>query len=343
MGLKTATIRDVARLAGVGLGTVSRVLNASPGVSEATRQRVLAAIDELNFVPNPAARKLSAGRTLNIAVIAPFFTRPSIIERLRGIENRLSKSEYNLTLFNVDTPQRRDACIREVPRGDRVDGMILLSLPPLDDDLPYLAKTTIPIVLVDANHPSLSLLNRVIVDDIAGGRLATQHLIEQGHQRIGYVSDFLETPFNFTSSRFRYEGYHQALSSAGVEYRPEYHAQGEHGRQEACLLALRMLTLPERPTAIFAASDTQAMGVLQAAQELGLRIPNDLSLVGYDDIEVAEYLGLTTVRQQLFYSGWRGVELLLSLLENQPTQPVCEIMSTELIIRKTTSSVRVIP
>ncbi|MCU0488619.1 MAG: LacI family transcriptional regulator [Anaerolineales bacterium] len=341
--MKTATIRDVARLAGVGLGTVSRVLNASPGVSEATRQRVLAAIDELNFVPNPAARKLSVGRTLNIAVIVPYFTRPSFIERLRGIESRLSKSEYNLTLFNVETPQRRDACIREVPRGDRVDGMILISLPPRDDDLPYLAKTSIPIVLVDANHPSLFLLNRVIVDDIAGGRLATQHLIELGHQRIGYISDLLETPFNFTSSRFRYEGYRQALNSAGLEFRPEYHAQGEHGRHEACLLALRMLTLPERPTAVFAASDTQAMGVLQAAQELGLRIPEDISLVGYDDIEVAEYLGLTTIRQQLFSSGWRGMELLLSLLENQPHQPVCETMPTELIIRKTTSPIRVIP
>ncbi len=341
--MKTATIRDVAKLAGVGLGTVSRVLNASAGVSEVTRQRVLAAIDELNFVPNPAARKLSVGRTLNIAVIVPFFTRPSFIERLRGIESCLSKSAYNLTLFNVETPQRRDTCIREVPRGDRVDGMILLSLPPRDDDLPYLAKTSIPIVLVDANHPSLFLLNRVIVDDIAGGRLATQHLIELGHQRIGYISDLLETPFNFTSSRFRYEGYRQALHSAGLEYRPEYHAQGEHGRHEACLLALRMLTLPERPTAIFAASDTQAMGALQAAQELGLRIPEDLSLVGYDDIEVAEYLGLTTIRQQLFSSGWRGVELLLSLLENQPHQPVCETMPIELIVRKTTSPIRVIP
>jgi len=117
-----------------------------------------------------------------------------------------------------------------------------------------------------------------------------QHLIDLGHRRIGYISDILETPFNFTSSKDRLAGYLQALEAAGILFQPDYHLQGEHGRYEAFLMAIRMLSMQVRPTAIFAASDTQAMGVLQAARQLELRVPQDLSVIGYDDIEVAEYL-----------------------------------------------------
>lgn len=339
-GAKTVTIREVARRAGVGLGTVSRVLNDSPSVRGVTRQRVLDAIAELHYTPNPTARKLSIGRTLNIAVIVPFFTRPSFIERLRGIEHVLAGSEYDLIIYNVETSERRDACIREIPRRDRVDGVIILSLSPRDDDIPHLQRADIPIVLVDANHPFLSTFNRVIVDDVCGGRIATQYLIDLGHRKIGFISDTLETPFNFTSSKFRLEGYQQALQSAGIPFRADYHAQGNHGRHEAFLMAIQMLSIIDRPTAIFAASDTQALGVLQAARELGLRVPEDLSLMGYDDIEIAEYLGLTTMRQLLYKSGQRGMELLLSIMDQPAISPVCEVLPGELIVRSTTAPYR---
>lgn len=334
--MTTVTIREVAKKAGVGLGTVSRVINDSPQVSEATRQRVLDVIAELNFRPNPTARRLSKGKTLTVAVITPFFTRPAFIERLRGIENTLSESDYDLNIYNVETVVRRDECMRHIPRRDRADGIIILSLSPRDEDLPFLQRSEVPIVLVDANHPSLSSLNRVIVDDVAGSRAATQHLIDLGHRRIGYISDLLDNPFNFTSSRDRYLGYRQALEAAGIPFRPEYHGQKEHGRYEARVLAEQMLALPVRPTAIFAASDTQAMGVLEAARNAGLRVPEDLSVIGYDDIEIAEYLGLTTIRQMLYESGQIGVELLLDILEGLNAAPVCRVLPTELIVRETT-------
>ncbi len=332
-----ATIRDVAKRAGVGLGTVSRVINKSSQVSEATRERVESVIAELNFVPSPTARRLSLGKTLTLAVIVPFFTRPAFVERLRGIENTVAESEYDLILYNVETPEKRDAYFRDVPHRERADGVLIISLSPRDMDVARLAHADVPVVLVDANHPSLNSLNRVIVDDVAGGRMAVQHLINLGHRRIGYISDLLENPFNFTSSRDRYQGYRQALAAAHVAFRAEYHRQGEHGRYEARRLATQLLSLPDRPTAIFAASDTQAMGVLEAARDADLRVPDDLSVVGYDDIEVAEYLGLTTIRQLLFESGKRGVELLLETLESPPTKPVCEVMPTELIVRATTA------
>src|SRR4029078_1509954 len=146
------TIRDVARRAGVGLGTVSRVLNHSPLVNEVTRTRVEQAVAELDYIPNPAARGLPRGRTNTIAVIVPFFTRPSIIERLRGVENTLVQTEYDLIVYNVETPARRYQFIREVPRGGRVDGFLVISLPPHQADVAYLAKANVPVVLVDAHH-----------------------------------------------------------------------------------------------------------------------------------------------------------------------------------------------
>ena len=328
------TIRDVAKRAGVGVGTVSRVLNDHPSVREPTRQKVLKAIAELDYSPNLLARRLSLGKTLNIAVVIPFFTRPSCVGRLRGVEYALADSEYDLVLFNVETAARRDACFRDIPRQERVDGLLIISLSPRDEDVERFLQAGVPTVLLDARHPRLS---RTVTDDVAGGRLATQHLIDLGHCRIGYVSDPLENPFNFVSSRDRYEGYRRALDEADIPFRPEYHRQGEHGRKEARENALILLSLPDPPTAIFAASDTQAIGVLEAAQETGLRVPEDLSIVGYDDIEVAEFLHLTTMRQPLFVSGVQGVELLIESIAAPPSSPRRVVLPFELVVRGTTA------
>ena len=332
------TIRDVAKQAGVGLGTVSRVLNNSPSVSEHTRQRVLDTIAELNFSPNPIARRLSLGKTLTIAVITPFFTRPAFVERLRGVESSLAESEYDLIIYNVETPERRDVCFREVPHSDRVDGVLILSLNPRDADVGYLEAADVPVVLVDANHPSLPDYSHIVVDDVAGGRCATEHLLALGHRRIGFVGDRVDERFNFTSSPDRERGYCEALEAAGIEVRPDFIGRGLHGRYEARRQAQTMLQLAGRPTAIFAASDTQAMGVLEAARTLDLRVPEDLSVIGYDDIEIASFLGLTTIRQLLHESGQRGVELLLDALQNPEAAPVCEDMPSELVVRTTTAA-----
>jgi LacI family transcriptional regulator len=333
----STTIRDVAKRAGVGLGTVSRVLNNSPLVSEKTRQRVLETIVDLDYSPSPIARRLSTGKTQTIAVITPFFTRPAFVERLRGIESSLVESTYDLIIYNVETPERRDACFAEVPRSERVDGLLIVALNPRDADIPQLQSADLPIVLLDANHPSLTFFNRVIVDDVAGGRAATQHLIDLGHRRIGFIGDLLDIRFNFTASPDRYLGYRQALDRAGIPFVPDYYALGIHGRFEARQLAAEMLSLATPPTAIFATSDTQAMGVIEAARDAGIAVPDQLSIVGYDDIEIAEFLGLTTVRQLLFESGERGVQLLLRALADPQAEPCCEVMQTELVIRATTA------
>jgi len=328
------TIRDVARQAGVGVGTVSRVLNNSPLVSEVTRRKVLAVIAELDYRPSPVARSLSSGRTRTIGVIAAFFTRPAFVEKLRGVEAVLAQSQYDLVLFNVETPAQRDEYFRSVPRRERVDGLIVISLPPDDHDVTRFRQAGIPILLVDTRHPALS---HVVIDDVAGGRMATQHLIDLGHRRIAFVGDVVNTPFRFTSSRDRYQGYCEALAQAGIPVRSEYYKQGPHGRHVAHRLTEELLALPDPPTAIFAASDTQAMGVMEAARAAGFRVPEDLSIVGYDDIEVAPYLGLTTVHQPMYQMGMRGVELLLEVVEEPKDGPVVEVLPVELVVRSSTA------
>jgi DNA-binding LacI/PurR family transcriptional regulator len=333
MSATSVTIRDVARQAGVGVGTVSRVLNDNPFVSESTRERVMLAIQELDYRPSPIARRLSLGKSLTIAVIAPFITRPSVVERLRGIEYGLSLSGYDLVLYNVETPLRRNTCFVDVPRRARVDGLILISLPPSDEDVHRFYHSGVPAVLVDAPHPAL---NRVVIDDVEGGRKAVCYLLDLGHRRIGFIGDTLDNPFHFVSSRYRLQGYHQALTEAGLPLVPEYQAQADHGREPAREAARWMLDLPEPPTAIFVASDTQAIGVLELARDVGLHIPRDLSVMGYDDLEVAEYLRLTTINQPLFATGLMGVELLMEAIE-QPQMDCRQItLPTELVVRGTT-------
>lgn len=328
------TIRDVAKKAGVGVGTVSRVLNESTAVSAATRQKVLAVIDELEYSPSPIARRLSLGRTMTIGVIAPFFIRPSYIERLRGVEAVLADTEYDYIIYNVETVERRDACFRNLSSEERVDGLLLMTLPPTDEEVDRFQKADLPVVLVDGPHARVS---HVMVDNIAGGHLATKHLIERGHCKIGYISDLLQdSPFGFLPVANRYQGYRNALAEAGIEFRPEYHRQGELSRREARRLALELLTLPDPPTAIFAYSDTQAFGVLRAAQDLKLEVPGQLSVIGYDDIEISEFLHLTTIRQHLYDSGVKGAELLLNEISQAPAQPEEVLLPTTLVERDST-------
>ncbi len=333
----SVTIRDVAKKAGVGLGTVSRVLNQSPQVSDGTRQRVQDVIDELDYSPNPIARKFSLGKTLTIAAVIPFFTRPSAVGRLRGIANVLADTEYDLIVIDLEAPERHEAYFSKLARGVQVDGVLLISLAPGRETLEKIVQAGTPLVLIDVNDPTLDVYSRVIVDDVEGGRLATEHLVGLGHRRIGYISDSFADRHYFTSSKHRFEGYRLALEKADIPVREEYCRHGPHGRYDARLLATELLQLKDPPTAIFAASDTQAIGVLEAAREANLRVPEDLSVIGYDDIEIAEHLGLTTVRQLLFESGEQGVKLLLESIQNPTEEARTIIMPTELIVRNTTA------
>lgn len=337
---KTVTIRDVARSAGVSVATASRALNGSELVIEATRKRVLQVVDELQFTPSMSARRLSLGRTMTITVVTSFLTRPQAVERLRGVDAVLSDSEFDLVIYNVETVEKRDQYLRSLPLAQRTDGMLLISLPPRPEDVARLSSAAVPIVTIDVHSPTLSVLPRVMGDDIAGGELAARHLLELGHRQIGYIGDAFDDPFGFTSSRDRFTGYERALASAGLTTRPEWVALGAHGRYEARELACHLLSGPNPPTAIFAGSDTQALGIIAAAHEIGLDVPGDVSIVGYDDIEAAEYVGLTTIRQRLFESGRLGAQLLLKEIAQRSDVAISTDLPPDLVIRATSAPMK---
>jgi len=330
-----ATINDVAARAGVSRTTTSRVLNNHPRVDDETRRRVLVAIDELRYVPSPTARRLSLGRTWTVDVVASYLTRPQAMERLRGAESVLGDSAFDIVIHNVESPDRRERYLRQLPTSNRTDGVLLVSLPPASDNLHALAAGPVPVVLIDVHGPVAAGLPVVRGDDVAGGGLVARYLHTLGHRSIGFVADAFENPYGFTSSRDRFEGFRRVLDELGVEVEA---ALGAHGSRTARDLALRMLTGSRPPTAIFAASDTQALGVLSAARDLGLAVPTDLTVVGYDDIAIAEPIALTTIRQHLFESGRAGAELLLAEIQQRSAVPPVVSLEPELVIRATSGA-----
>jgi DNA-binding LacI/PurR family transcriptional regulator len=307
------------------------VLNGSSAVRDDTRLRVLDAIARLGYAPNAAARALSTGRTGAIGVLAPFFTRPSVMERLRGISGVLADRGYKLVLFDVERPAQRDAYMTSIPGGGMLDGLLSISLSPTDAELDRFAAEHVPVVLVDHPHDRLPAVH---TDDEAGGRIATEHLICLGHRKIAFLGDHETDHYGFTSSAMRHAGYEAALVAAGVAPDRALVRRGGHERDTAAAMTRDLLQSACPPTALFAASDTQAVGALEAASALGAAVPGDLSVVGYDDIELARYAGLTTVAQPLEESGRRGAELLLAVLDDEPAQG--RQLAVELVVRGTT-------
>lgn len=319
----------------MGVGTVSRVLNGSRNVSEDTRQRVLRTMCDLDYRPNRRARALSTGRTQNVAVMAPFATEPSVVERLRGISRVLQGSDYDLTLLDVATSDQRDRQYRAVAAGDRFDALLAISLTPTDDDVERLARAGVPTVLLDCDHPDLP---RVVIDDVRGGMLATRHLLQLGHRRIAFMGEDADERFRFTASARRREGCELALKAYGLALEEPYIRVGPHGRAVSHRLTDELLALPERPSAIVTSSDTQALGVLEAASSAGVRIPQELSVVGFDDLDVAAYVGLTTVRQPLHASGEAAARLLLERIGRPLGDPVRKLLELEVVPRRTTTA-----
>jgi LacI family transcriptional regulator len=311
------TIAQVAAEAGVGVGTVSRVLNGSPAVSAGTRRRVLEAIATLDYQPSPAARALSTGRTNAIGVVAPFFTQPSVIERLRGVSHALAAEGYQLILHDVERPDQRQQLFRSLAARGGIDGLLAISLAPSEREARRLERSGVPIVLLDRAHDTLPCIT---IDDVEGGRMAAEHLLALGHRRIAFLGDEEANLFGFDSSAHRREGFEAALAAAGASPAPEWVLRRPHGRDAARVAAAGLLTRSPRPTAVFAASDVQAIGVLEAAQAAGVPVPGQLSVIGFDNVEAAGYTGLTTVAQPLEEIGRLGADLLLRAVSGEAVE-----------------------
>jgi DNA-binding LacI/PurR family transcriptional regulator len=327
------TIKDVAAHARVGVGTVSRVINDHPAVTAATRARVRAAIEVLDYEPNRAARALSAQRSGALALVVPSLTRPSAVERLRGVVDAVDASPFELVLFKVGRAEQRRARIARLTRRDMADGLLLVSLPLTFEEARRIRESRLPTVVVDADTLDF---DSFVVDDVAGGRLAARHLLDLGHRRIGFVGDAIDPALGFTSSARRRNGLTLELAGAGLTLDPGHVAEGPHDVNVARRQAVELLGQRNRPTAIFAHADTQALGVLEAAAELGLAVPGDLSVIGFDDIGSARHAGLTTVHQPLFESGRLGAQRLLELIRQGGGRLQRTELPLHVIARRTT-------
>ncbi|GAC1353884.1 MAG: LacI family DNA-binding transcriptional regulator [Ktedonobacteraceae bacterium] len=327
------TIHDVAQIAGVGIGTVSRVLNDHPSVRPATREKVLAAIAQLHFKPNPIARSMISKQTGSIGVIVPFFTRPFHIEVLRGVQNALSCAHKELVLYNVENNMQRDHYFAEIPMHRKVDGLLIISLPPGDIFARGFREVGLPTILVDAYSPHLTSL---VVDNVEGAYQAVKSLIDKGHQHIGFINGIIEGNFKFNQANDRLIGFHRALGEARLLFEPAMIVESEWNRHAGRAAALYLLSQDPRPTAIFASSDVQAFGVLEAARNLNIAVPSELSVIGFDGIEMSELLDLSTVQQPMQYMGELGVAKLVEQMAHPQLPPELIRLSTTLLERNTT-------
>ena len=312
-GTVVVTINDVAEFAGVGVEHGLAGPQRQPAGQPADPgARVLAAIDALAYRPSPLARGLSTGRCQTLGVVVPFFTHASAVERLRGVVAALDGSRYDLVLFNVETPVHRDEHFAALTRRDRADGLLVFSMPPPGGQLERLANAGVPVVLVDARGKDVDM---VVTDDVEGGRIATGHLLALGHERIAFIGDDPANPFGFTASPARARLPQRCSARPASRSAPSSCATDRttaRSRSDSPNSCWPDATGPRR------CSHRRTYRRLVCSpppRAAGLRVPDDLSVVGFDDIEISAYAGLTTVRQPLFESGRIGAELLLAALD----------------------------
>jgi len=340
-GDRRVTIADVAADAGVGIGTVSRVLNGSDQVRDSTMRAVLDSIERLGYRPSHAAATLVRGSPRTVALLVAHMTRPSTVVRVASALAVLEEQGYDAIVYNVDSPAERDRHLEALLPTHRADGVLAICLPLSRGQLGQITRAGVAVVSVDAANAGAP---QTVVDDVAGGRLATGHLIALGHRRIGFVGDMPHRKppagLGFTSSADRQRGYREALATAGIDAEDGLIRLGSHDAAVAAEHAAQLLKSPDPPSAIFAASDTQAIGVLAAADRLGVAVPGELSVVGFDDIESATFLDLSTVRQPLARSGTEGARRLCAVLRGERVRPLRQELPIELMARGSSARAR---
>jgi LacI family transcriptional regulator len=333
------TIYDVASEAGVAISTVSRVLNGSPDVAPSTRARVEAAIEKLQFRPKRVARSLAQQQTCTLAVAMPSFTSIFYVEILKGVKDTLREEDIDLLLCNLGSVNPYATLYRFLQQG-AVDALMLASLPvdePLERELD---KLRAPVLLLGTPHDRF---DHLCWDDLHGTEEAVGHLIEMGHTRIGMIT---AQPWSYNAD-VRVRGYRQALLAAGIQYQPELVVCGETQKhagfsEEAGYEGMqKLLALPQSPTAVFATSDVKAYGAWAATRDAGLSIPEDIALVGYDNLKLSRYLGLTTVDQQMYDVGVRATKRLLAELHDDLDEPMMEVIRPELIVRRSSGGTQI--
>lgn len=333
-GDKRVTIADVAREAGVSIATVSKVVNQRHGIAVATKQRVQSVIDDMGYVSNFGARSLRLQSTGVIGVLIPSF-EPYSTEVLKGVSNRTTGSGYDVMAWSADRTASSGAMAWEhrlLARlaGSLIDGAIIVA--PSSSPV---APGSFPVVAVDASTEANSFPNAHAAD-FGGATQAVQHLIDLGHRRIGYIGGRL----GLTSTHERERGFRTTLHEAGLSADPALMGHGNYATAETIESAHHILSRPDRPTAIFAANDLSAIGVLEAAHQLGLSVPEDLSIVGFDNVPegLSAQPSLTTIDPNLNQLGATALNMLLELISSGSIRERHRRLPTQLVVRGSTAA-----
>ena len=332
-----ATMKDVARVAGVSTSTVSHVINNNRFVSEAIREKVTAAIDSLNYAPSALARSLKLNQTRTIGMLLTASSNPFYAEVVRGVERSCYERGYSLILCNTDGDAERMNRSMETLLQKRVDGLLLMCTenhrPSQDAISRY---PSLPIVMMD--WAPFGAANDVIQDNaLIGGVMATEYLISQGYQRIACITG----PLDKTTAVQRLDGYRQAMQQAGLPVLPGYEVSGDFEFASGLPAMEQLLALRQRPEAVFASNDAMAVGVYQALYKEGLRVPDDIAVIGYDDIQLAQYMTppLTTIHQPKDSLGELAIDALLHRLKEPEAEPQVLVLTPELVVRGSVGSI----
>ncbi len=288
------TIRDVAEAAGVSIATVSRALHGMTVISARTREHVINVADQLGY--EVAFRPVTPRNAQRIAIVLPFIGRWYFAKIMEGIERITREHGIETVLLRMADSSGDAMSIAEYLSTFNVQGCIMVSLPPSESDMRMLHLQNIPTVLIDMYDNRFASVG---IDDLTVGRIATNHLISLGHRRIAIVTGDPHEPKNYSTPNDRRAGYIEALNAHGIEIHPDYEIHADFTARAAADAVQKLFLLPEMPTAIFAASDEMAFGIIGAAKRVGLRIPEDLSIIGVDDHDISESVGLTTVAQPI--------------------------------------------
>lgn len=327
------SIKDIARVAGVSHPTVSRALRNSQLVNPETAGRIKRIAREMGYLPSAVARSLVTRRTETIGVVVTNIADPFVAGVVAGIEDVANQRGYSVFLANSNADPEREVKVVQSFHERRVDGIVVTASRVGALYVPMLARLKVPIVLIDNQHPG-EFVHSVMIDNIPASRQATQHLIHLGHRRIAYLGD----QFGFQSDTDRFNGYRQALQRADLPFLPELVVHGNGSADGAIRAMNTLLALTERPTAVFCYNDMSALGALRAIYDYGLRVPEDVSLVGFDDLPIASYTfpRLTTVRQPKEQMGRMAMQSLLKILDGTPTKTDIDVAG-ELIVRNSSA------
>lgn len=308
------SIEDVAAAAGVSTATVSRAVRGLPRVSEQTRRRILDVASELGYVASSAASGLATGRTRTIGVLAPYVDRWFFYKALEGVERELHEQGYNLSLFSLDSRSgERQRTFSKTMVAKHIDALLVLCMALSMDEIQELRRLDIPLVAVGGPVEGCSSIG---INDVEAAALATRHLLDLGHRDIGVLhGQDDDEDLNFQVPELRVNGFHQELARAGVEYHPEWEVRGNFTLASGAEAFEELWNRPgPKPTALMCASDEMAMGVILQAQRRGLRVPEDLSVIGIDDHEFSPVMGLSTVAQDPVAQARLGTRMLLDEL-----------------------------